>query len=168
MQQKERQQQMIIKKQILYIILFLFLFTRVCGQDYESLCKKALLMNLKGKKYAYASDTNSVHVTYLGIVNTIKHKQYKIVSIKNVWGINKHTNAYIWIYNSNNKYVGRYVLGDARDLPIYIKRGSLIFSNKDKNCNTTIQKKISFVFGIPQKIFIPACDLNGDIYEFNP
>lgn len=140
---------------------------RVEGQDYNKLCKRVLLVNKAGKQYSYASDTNSTYITYLGKIVTCKNKQYKIISIKNVWGTNKHTDGYIWIYDAYNKYVGRYVLGDARDLPFKLENNLLFFSNKNKDCEIVVQKKINFRFGIPEKVFVPACGEYGDVYEFS-
>lgn len=140
---------------------------KVEGQDYNKLCKRALLINKANKQYSYASKTDSIYITYLGEIATITNKQYKIISIKNVWGTNKHTNGYIWIYDAYNKYVGRYVLGDARDLPVRLKNNLLFFSNKNKDCKIEVQTKINFRLGLPQKVFIPACGEYGDVYEFS-
>lgn len=95
-----------------------------------------------------------------------KKKIYKILSIKNVWGSNTHTNGYIWIYNEKNKYIGRYVLGDAQDLPIKLEDNRLLFSNKGKGCRKIINSMVNFYYGIPKRIQLPVCDGMGDIYEF--
>lgn len=156
-----------IKKAIPSIIFFVGLFSHTNAQDYKALSQKVLLRNIKDKKFEYNNDSSSAVVTYLGSVTTIKGKKHKFITIKSTWGINKHTSGYIWIYDSNNRYLGRYVLGDANDLPLYISNGGLIFSNQNKNCSTAIKKKINFANGIPRKIFIPACEEYGDIYEFS-
>ena len=99
---------------------------RAEGQDYDSLCKKSLIINNVGKPNVYESNDNSTYITFLGKVFTNKKMEYKIISIKNIWGINRHTNGNIWVYDIYNKYVGRYVLGDARDLPIKLEKNKLI------------------------------------------
>lgn len=157
---------MITKRKTLYIILCLFVLTKTFGQDYKMLCRKALIRNVKNKEYAYSTGTCSAYITYLGYIVTAKDKLYKIISVKSIWGVNQHTNGTVGIYDKLNKYIGKYILGDARDLPIKVKNKPLIFSNQKKECNVTFRKKINFTYGIPQKIFIPACEQFGDIYEF--
>lgn len=129
------------------------------------MCKKVLQSGKIGHRYSLVSDTTATYVTFLGSVFN-KEKEFKIITIRNVWGMNSHTNGYIWVYDTRNRYLGRYVLGDARDLPIKLVHNQLFFSNKDKGCDKIINSKINLRFGLPGKIFIPACNGMGDIYEF--
>ncbi|MFZ1798700.1 MAG: hypothetical protein WAU24_02460 [Chitinophagaceae bacterium] len=159
---------MIRIKKILFILFSVCIVSTALAQDsYATLSMKVLLKNKKDKQYAWENDSNSTYITYLGKINTDTGKQYKIIIIKNVWGPNKHTYGSIWVYDTSNSYIGRFVLGDAYDLPIKIKKNKLIFSNKGKGCAKLIYAKIDFHQGIPKNIFIPACEGMGDIYQFS-
>lgn len=165
--QKEPLQQMIISNRILYILILAFIVVKANAQDYDYLCKRTLLFNKTNKQYHYKSkDGVDIFINNLGMFNTNRNKKYKVLTLRSVWGPNKHTNGYIWIYGINDKYIGKYVLGDARDLPLKLKNSYLIFSNKDKDCDSVLYKEIDFRFGIPKEIFIPACGKYGDIYQF--
>lgn len=156
---------MIINKKIFSFLIICFLILRVEGQDYDRLCKKALQINNAGKRHVYKYDDNSICITYLGKILTNKKIGYKLVSLKNSGGINSHTNGYLWVYDIYNKFVGRYVLGDARDLPIKLEKNKLTFTNENKDCKVLVKKEISFYYGLPKQIFIPACGAYGDFYQ---
>ncbi len=157
---------MITSKQILILFFLSAIFIKCNGQNYKILSKRIILLNKQSKIYAFENDTNSIYINFLGVIKTKKNKRFKIITIKNVWGINKHTNAYIWIYNYKNEYMGRYVLGDSKDLPIKLKGNNLIFSNQEKGCSKLFFSKVNFYFGIKYKMQLPTCGGMGDIYQF--
>lgn len=125
-----------------------------------------------GKTFSFDSSVNKIEknliqITYLGKVETKTHINYYILTWARIWGVNEHTTGVILIYNTDNKYVGKYVLGSMYDLPNKINKNSLIFNNERKAyCDKSIDTRISFD-SIPQNIFIRCKDNDGDIYSYS-
>jgi hypothetical protein len=156
---------MTIKKYIFTLILFSSTTIVSEGQTYNQSCKNVLHFKRKGIVYSFNTKDTKYSVKLLGSLIAGNTKYY-ILTIKSSWGKNQHTNGYIWVYNTEQQYVGRYILGDALDLPYKIVKNKLLFSNKGKGCKKNHYSEINFNYGLPQKIFILACGEMGDIYEF--
>lgn len=103
-------------------------------------------------------------VKFIGQVRTKTHINYKVLLSARIWGKNYHTTGVIFLYDTSNKYVGKYVLGDMFDLPSKIENNKLIFMNEVKNsdCDSNIITEISFDDGIPSKIFLKC---KGEYYR---
>jgi len=114
---------------------------------------------------------NIVQIRYLGQVQTNTHDIYKILTWERVWGHNFHTTGVITLFDLNNRYAGKYILGDGNDLPDEVEENSLIFTNRNKrNCDKSIVTKISFD-SISKDIFLKCTKekdgtYSGDIYSF--
>jgi hypothetical protein len=160
----------IIKKNSLLVICLFAFFQGNAQIDYSKLCKQVLLFNKKDKEYHFKSNTedSETFIKFYGSFKTKSNKVYKAISIKNIWGPNSHTNGYIWIYNTKNQYVGRYVLGDAYDLPVKLKNNSFHFTGLGSVSDNSINKKVNFGMGIPYSLKVPASNgfLSG-IYPFS-
>ena len=162
---------MLYKLSYKFILLFLAVFylNPVFCQwvDYDKASGKVLLENLPNKTYRFRGIVASInsYYTYLGSVHC-GSRILKLINTKTIWGPNKHNYASILIFNAKNKYIGRYHLGDARDLPVKLLNGAMLFSNKNKDCTTPVYKRISLKHGLPRTIFVPACNDMGDLYYF--
>jgi hypothetical protein len=124
---------------------------------------KAFFFDSSSKK----DGLNNISITYLGTVNT-NNKEFKIVTWKKIWGPNQHTIGVVYVYDINNKYVGKYPLGSGFDLPKRIENNNLIFTNQDKSdCDINLTTTINFSKELPSKIFLKCKGEQGDIYSFS-
>ncbi|MGF7231141.1 hypothetical protein [Arachidicoccus sp.] len=123
---------------------------------------KIFCFNVSKKK----DEKNVVQLKYIGRVHTNTHISYKILTWARVSGKNYHTTGVIELFDTNNNYVGKYVLGDMSDLPEKIEGNNLIFANKNKeNCDKSLVTKVSFD-SIPKNIFIKCEGDEGDVYSY--
>lgn len=122
---------------------------------------ETLPFNVSTKK----DEQNQIMVKYLGVVKTKNKIIYKVITWARIWGVNNHTTGVIVLFDKNNKYFGKYVLGDMADLPDKIVCNHMVFTNKNRtNCNKSIVTKISFN-NIPQDLFIKCDSDSGDFYS---
>lgn len=155
---------------LLFFSLLFLISSNIFGQE---ITKKVLLKNQVGKVYCFDSSSkenglNKIFIRYIGKVKTNIGVEYKILTWSRVWGPNQHTTGIIYLFDTSNKYIGKYVLGDAFDLPEKIAGNNLIFANKHKeNCNTKLITSIDFNNGIPKDIFLKCKDSSGDVYTFS-
>ncbi len=159
-----------------FIIILLLGINNICLGQESSLARKmelkvlhsncigrSLRFNASGNK----GDKNVIQLKYLGSVQTKDNVIYKIVTWARIWGTNFHTTGVIELFDVNNKYIGKYVLGNIYDLPSKIEKNNLIFINKLKSgCEKNLVTKINFETGIPQSIFLKCRGEEGDIYSF--
>ena len=168
-----------IRTKYFYGLIFFFLLSitlDVFGQDSATTRKmelNVLSRNKLGKIFSfnvskYKDERNIVQLRYVGNLETKAHIIYKILTWARIWGPNYHTTGVILLYDINNVFVGKYLLGDMTDLPSKVERNNLIFFNKEKiNCDSTIVTKIDFSKGIPNEIFLKCKGEFGDIYTFS-
>jgi hypothetical protein len=105
-------------------------------------------------------------IKYLGIVNTTKKRNFKILTYS-FNGTRLRTGC-IYIYDIANHYVGKYELGDVTDLPDKLDKNNLVFTNKDNSdCDKHLVTRISFRHGLPKQIFLKCKEAFGDIYSFS-
>jgi hypothetical protein len=147
------------------------LFLPVCGQENELL--EVLKKNEPSKEFFFDHSTkkdgsDKVCVKYLGAVKNSMNGAFKVVTWSRVWGKNRHTSGSIYIYDKQNKYLGKYILGSKQDLPIKISECYLVFSNKSKvDCDEIIETKINFCNNLPKELFIKCKGESGDIYSLS-
>lgn len=157
---------------LLFVSLFFLASNNIFCQE-NRITKKVLMKNQVGKVYCFDSSSkenglNKIFIRYIGKVKTNNGIEYKIVTWSRVWGINHHTTGIVYVYDSNNNYIGKYVLGDSSDLPDKIVNGNLTFTNKHKqDCDANLVTSIDFSRGIPKDIFLKCKGDSGDIYSFS-
>lgn len=158
------------------ILIFLCLFGfHLTGKSQDSITTRKIELKVLtkmsiGETFPFNVSTkkderNQIMVKYLGVVKTKNKTIYKVITWARIWGANNHTTGVIVLFDKNNKYFGKYVLGDMADLPDKIASNYLVFTNKNKsNCNKSIVTKISFN-NIPQDLFIKCDRDRGDFYS---
>ena len=125
---------------------------------------KVFYFNLSSKQNAL----RKVFICYLGNIKVLNHENFKILTWKSVWGANHNTSGIVYIYDRGNKFIGKYNLGSALDLPARIEGNLLVFTNKLKDdCDFKLISKIDFSNGPPKEIFIKCKDVHGDVYSFS-
>jgi len=155
----------------LKFLFFIFLMMFQISFCQERIISEILKKNKTGKSYFFDYSSkkngyNKVIVNYLGDIKTNKN-MLKILIWESIWGKNRHNNGIIYIYDSNNHYLGKYYLGSGSDLPSRIENSFLIFENKKKpDCDTKLITKIDFIKGIPKEIFLKCNGDSGDFYSF--
>lgn len=157
---------------VLFALLFVCSFQEMAlGQN--EICARVLKKNKVGKVYSFDSSSrkdgfDKIYIAYLGCIKTSKGEGIKILSWSRIWGVNRHTSGVIYIYDSTNKYIGKYNLGSSGDLPSKIENTSLVFINKNKiGCDSTLVTKIDFSKGVPEEIFLKCKGSSGDIYSLS-
>jgi hypothetical protein len=161
----------IIKEALMCLILVAtFTLNYVAALAQQDIKLKVLLSGQKGRIFCYDSSTkingtNKIFIEYLGKIHNKDHNEFKILTWSRVWGPNEHTTGSIYIYNIQNKFIGKYVLGDRWDLPMKIKKNSLIFIKQGRGCNTVT--RIDFSEEIPKQIFIKCKGEYGDVYSLS-
>ncbi|MDN3692621.1 hypothetical protein QWZ06_10195 [Chryseobacterium tructae] len=138
--------------------------------DFYEKCRKLTLSENKiGQEYQFSligGKIDEIHVKYLGNIITSKHDTLKIVNSQNLFGLSeqsKRGNGSVYIYDTQNKLIGIYFLGDYWGVPSKIEGQDLVFSYKNDFCNQTT--KISLKDSIPKQIFIKCTKEGGDIYN---
>ena len=143
-------------KFVIFFIFFCFVSKISFGQlVFGKMYKTVLLKNKIDKPYSFVTNEHDkVILKYLGTVKTKTERCFKIITEKFIWGPNHHTSGRISIFNSENRYVGEYHLGDAFQLPTKLKHSNLIFRNtQQEDCDKTILTIISLKKGLPKKIY---------------
>lgn len=155
-------------------LIFVF-FNHLCfSQTGDKLIQTVLKKNEKNKTFSFDSSNKKradeyykIYITYLGNIKT-NDSVRKIVTAKTEFGTNRHTSGSIFIYDTRNKYLGKYNLGDGLDLPGKIEKDQILFFNTNKKeCDPTLVTKIDFSKEIPQKIFLKCKGEYGDVYSFS-
>jgi hypothetical protein len=156
-------------KKLFVVFLVSLIYLKLNCQDLK---KSVLIKNQINKEFFFDSTNTSIgqnllYITYLGVIKDNSEEKFKIVIWRRIWGVNSHTNGIIYIYDTNNNYLGKYMLGAASDLPNRIRNNKLFFKNtSNQNCKKSITTKISFSNGIPAQIFLRCKGKNGDVYVF--
>jgi len=132
--------------------------------------QKSLTNGIIGKKHVFNTTDKDgfqeTEVIYLGAVRS-KSKTYKIVTCAFIWGVNRHTNGSIYIFDAFNNELGKYQLGDMFDLPNKTSGTKLIFDKSGHTgCNAKTQ--IDFKGTLPKELFIRCTSDGGDMYQFQP
>lgn len=154
-----------VKLPVLLIFLFLC-FIRSYSQ--YSLLSMVLKKNQVGKVFSFDSSSkengfDKTYIKYLGDVKSLKFLTYS-----HIWGKNKHTTGILFIYDSDNKFLGKYNLGGSGDLPKRIEGSYLLFINGGgSTCSRGLSTKIDFSKGLLDEIFIKCKGSSGDIYTLS-
>ncbi len=139
-------------------------------QKYELLALKSEHI---GKSYIYnltnKKDCNKTSIKYLGIIETKNGKQYKVLSSFFVFSAAStcHGTSNIKIYDTKNKYVGKYNVGMPYELPSKITENKFVCWTNSKNCDLRKGLSINFEKGLPKKFFLPCSKDGGDEYRFS-
>jgi hypothetical protein len=105
---------------------------------------------------------------YLGQVTTTDGRVFKILNSCWIWGLSYRASNRILFFNAKNQYIGNYCVNTPSELPEKLYDGKLIFTNKEnKECDKKIITKVSFIKGIPKRIFLECKDKYGDVYSFS-
>ncbi|MGH2644842.1 MAG: hypothetical protein ACRDE2_12890 [Chitinophagaceae bacterium] len=164
-----------MKKTVFILFFNLMAIIIAFGQDStltRSMELKVLIKNQIGKDFSFnmannKNEKNLLQLKYLGLLETDNHSMYKVLTWTRIWGSNFHTTGVILIFDENNKYIGKYILGGKNDLPYKIQKNNLVFSNKNKcNCDPSIITRVNFRKGIPSIIFLKCKGEKGDLYSF--
>lgn len=152
--------------------VFLLIIIHVSALGQQDIRLEALKRGQPGKTSCYDSSTNAnglnkIFIRYLGSKKSDNGNEFKVLTWSRVWGPDKHTTGVIYVYNKKNIYVGRYILGDAWDLPNKVEKNSLIFNKKKKGCDPGAVTRIDFSEGHPKEIFLKCKGEYGDIYSFS-
>jgi hypothetical protein len=141
------------------------------SQSVDELMAEMLKKNEIGKVFSFdysrENEFNQLYFRYLGNIKASLGEEYKILNFSRVWGPNKHSTGIIYIFNKENEGVGRYVLGDARDLPEKIEFNLLIFEIKREGCDSGNVTKLDFSNGLKKEIFIKCKGKFGDVYSLS-
>jgi hypothetical protein len=164
----------IMTLQTSFLIFFLGTISNSFGQlTLQKMCQQVLTENKIDQPKSF-DNSNKINghdetiLNYLGSVKSHDGRIFKILTYAYIWGPNHHTSGSIYVYNNKNNYVGQYHLGDARDLPVKLRNGILIFTNVDNgNCDKNITTTISLNKGLPKNIFIKCKSAYGDLYSFS-
>ncbi len=101
------------------------------------------------------------HLTYLGKVTTSKGRTYRVMNSIWIWGLSRRGTTRILIFDSRERYVGNYYLGNTADVPSSLKNGVLYFSNiNNDQCDRNVMTRVSLRGGLPKNIF-KKCHANG-------
>lgn len=140
------------------------------NDDFYEKCRKLTLSENKiGQEYQFSlvgKEIDEIHIKYLGNIITSKHDTLRIVNSQNLFGLSKESkkgNGSVYIYDTQNKLIGIYFLGDYWGVPSKIEGQNLVFSYKNDFCNQTT--RISLGDSIPKQIFIQCTKEGGDIYN---
>ena len=154
-------------------IAFLLILSYVSfGQTGHSKIKlEVLKKNIIGKEFVFGkwneTGEEEYDLTYLGSVKTKNGKVYKILNSVWSWGKTSiHTTNRIFVFNSQNQYLGGYSISTPSYLPTELKNGYLIFRNSNEDCDKKIATKINFNNGIPKHFFRKCDNKYGDWCDF--
>ena len=154
------------------LLIFLFLcFIRSYSQ--YSLLSMVLKKNQVGKEFSFDSSSkengfDKTYIKYLGDIKCTPVKSLKFLTYSHIWGKNKHTTGILFVFGSDNKFLGKYHLGGSGDLPKRIEGPYLLFTNGDKStCRRGLSTKIDFSKGLLDEIFIKCKRSSGDTYTLS-
>lgn len=125
---------------------------------------KTYISDLTGRK-----DCNKTRVKYLGIVQTKRGKQYKILSSFFVFSAAAtcHGTSRIKIFDLQNRYIGEYNMGMPEALPNVVNNNRLVFPQSKDSCTPRKKLSINFSNGIPKALIIPCSKSGGEIGYFS-
>lgn len=157
----------------LLFIVFSIIFLTSFGQLNPNKDRQSVLQHDKiGNMYVFdrskKDDRNKTEITYLGKLQTIDGRIFKILISRWYWGAAPRATSRIVVFNNRNQYLGNYYFAVTHDLPSKIENNALFFDNKDrKDCNPKIVTRISFTNGLPKQFFLECKNKFGDIYSFD-
>ena len=159
-----------MKKAALSLFVFLLISKNIYAQTTKSdgVRLRVIHLNHVGKIYKLSTEDNTLtYLRYLGKVNTVKGKIYKILTSTWIWGLSHRATNRILVYTKNNRYVGNYYLTTTDDIPDYVKNNKLVFLDKGNGCDPKLITYLDFNKGIPKHFFCKCKGNNGDIYTFS-
>jgi len=161
-----------MKRAVLLIFVFLFAAKSILAQKNtktDDIRLRVLHLNHVRKTYKFNTEDNSVtYLRFLGLIHTIKGKNYKILTSIWIWGLSQRATSRILVYTDKNEYVGNYYLTTIDDAPNYIKNNKLVFINKGNACDSKLVTYVSFDNGLPKEFFRKCKGNYGDSYTFSP
>ena len=110
---------------------------------------------------------NKTRVKYLGLVNTTKGKQYKVLTSFYVFGTSCRGTSNIKIYDVANKFLGHYDVGMPHDLPDTLIGNKLVYTTMQKECPSRKRVSINLSNGLPKRFFLPCSPTGGNEYVFS-
>ena len=156
------------RKFILFFIIFFIIVSKSFAQiRNESLCQIVLKKQLVNKEFKYSKHTKEYgkEELYINLIGCIGNKKNKIyfITYTSVFGRANHAKSFVYLFNSNFKYIGNYSGFDIDELPYKVEKSKLFFTNKDTLC-TALNKVFTIDFDneIPHKITIKC---NSDIVK---
>jgi hypothetical protein len=138
----------------------------------SSAFQKVLLKNQRKKEFIYDKTKGKIAdktwLKYLGNVTTKEGKTYKIVTHIWVWGYSQRGTTRILLFDRDNQYVGKFVLGMTYEVPSKVIENRMIFEfPKNVGCDHAIKREVSFSDGIPKQFFLECKNGMGDIFYFD-
>lgn len=160
-----------MKRVAFLIIVFLFATKNILAQrttKTDDIRLQVLRLNHIGKTYKFNTEDNTVtYLRFLGCIQTIEGKNYKILTSIWKWGLSQRATSRILVYTDKDKYIGNYYLTTTDDVPSYIKNNKLVFINKGSTCDSKLVTYVSFDNGLPKEFFRKCKGSDGDIYTFS-
>ena len=152
-------------------ILLLLLLLSCQGTEFktsdssiENRLKKFISNTIKiNEEISFSNPEDSLHeikAIYIGTIKTASNS-FKILNVINYTGIlkdSRRANAKIFIYEKNNKLLGKYALGSIDDLPEKINSQESLIFNPPKPCD--LETSISFKNGPPKELFIECTSVS--------
>ncbi|MGE8301785.1 hypothetical protein [Sphingobacterium paramultivorum] len=120
---------------------------------------KVISFNNSNKEYGKVFD----YLKYLGTLVSSDAASYKVITLTTIWGNNHHTINYLYIYSSDNDFVGKYKYLLKDELPIKIEDNKLVYFQRDEygQLDRRAYAYVTFLEG-PPKIICPGCDSLDD------
>lgn len=155
--------------------IFVFAFTLVsmngCYAQKVSIEKEIIKVLSRGQVGKVVSFNNSNkdygliydYLQYMGVLKSNKDSLYKITTATTVWGENKHTINFLYVYDTKCHFIGKYKYLLPDELPIKISANKLVYYKRtdDGNLDKSKFTFVGFENGLPD-IICPGCD---DIYN---
>lgn len=122
----------------------------------KRLRKQVLEENKIGKTFFFKLEgdgengCNSVELKYLGIIETNKKINYKLLNCAWTSGYSCRGINRLLIYDTNNVYIGNYHMGFPTSLPDSIIGTNIVYNSNHSDCTKRKGTKISFKSGLPK------------------
>lgn len=122
---------------------------------------KLFSFNNSNKEYGKVYD----YLKYLGMLKSNNGSIYKAITFTTVWGKNKHTINYLYIYDSFNHFVGKYKYLLKDELPVKIDDNKLVYFKREDSGKLKMNAYVYVAFQDgPPKIICPGCNTPDDGY----
>ena len=159
-------------KSIINLAILVLISTSCIGQVNDRAKRlKVLEEAIIGKKYVFGKwnveGGEETHLVYLGEIKSGERKLKVLTSIW-YWGLSKRATNRVLIYNSDNQYLGQYILGNTCEIPKRLENGHLVFSHDEcSECDKSNELKLNLNNILPKKFFWECKNGLGDLFYFS-